>query len=92
MGSPREQMRFERSVPAADNAFEIVLFSYSGVARPIDQLDSHPDQSAQRSRGHCQLSGPRAPFSGLARLERGSRIGEQGLVSLNNQSKKSGRN
>jgi len=27
--------------------------------------------------GHCQLSGPRAPFSGPARLERGSAIGEQ---------------
>ena len=29
-----EQMRFERSVPAADNVFEIVLFSYSGVPVP----------------------------------------------------------
>ena len=28
-------------------------------------------------RRHCQLSGPRAPFSGPARLERGSTIGEQ---------------
>src|SRR6516165_9638488 len=28
-------------------------------------------------RTHCQLSGPRAPFSGPARLERGSTIGEQ---------------
>jgi hypothetical protein len=27
-------MRFERSVPAADNTFEIVLFSYSGVPVP----------------------------------------------------------
>ena len=26
---------------------------------------------------HCQLSGPRAPFSGPARLERGSIIGDQ---------------
>ena len=32
--SPVEQMRFERSVPAADNTFEIVLFSYSGVPVP----------------------------------------------------------
>jgi hypothetical protein len=28
-------------------------------------------------KGHCQLSGPRTPFSGPARLERGSTIGEQ---------------
>jgi hypothetical protein len=28
--------------------------------------------------GHCQLSGPKAPFSCPARLERGSIIGEQG--------------
>jgi len=27
--------------------------------------------------GYCQLSGPRAPFSGPAQLERGSVIGEQ---------------
>ena len=26
--------------------------------------------------GHCQLSGPKAPFSGPARLERGSIIGK----------------
>jgi hypothetical protein len=30
-----------------------------------------------RNRGHCQLNGPRAPFCGAARLERGSTIGEQ---------------
>src|SRR6516162_8284436 len=28
-------------------------------------------------RGHCQLSGPRASFSGPARLERGSKIGKK---------------
>ena len=47
---------------------------------------------ARHAARYCQLSGPRAPFSSLARLEPGSRIGEQGLVNLNNQSKKSGRN
>jgi len=35
-----EQMRFERSVPAADNAFEIVLFSYSGVPVPARNNNS----------------------------------------------------
>jgi len=33
-------MRFERSVPAADNAFEIVLFSYSGVSVPARNNNS----------------------------------------------------
>jgi hypothetical protein len=32
--SALEQMRFERSVPAAEDAFEIVLFSYSRVPVP----------------------------------------------------------
>jgi len=36
--SPLEQMRFERSVPAPDNAFEIVLFSYSGVPVPARNI------------------------------------------------------
>jgi hypothetical protein len=31
----------------------------------------------EAARRHCQLSGPRAPFWGPARLERGSTIGEQ---------------
>jgi hypothetical protein len=31
-------MRFERSVPAADNAFEIILFSYSGVPVPARNI------------------------------------------------------
>jgi hypothetical protein len=35
-----EQMRFERSVPAADNAFEIALFSYSGVPVPARNNNS----------------------------------------------------
>jgi len=35
-----DQMRFERSVPAADNAFEIVLFSYSGVPVPARNNNS----------------------------------------------------
>jgi hypothetical protein len=35
-----EQMRFERSVPAADNTFEIVLFSYSGVSVPARNSNS----------------------------------------------------
>src|SRR6516225_9741075 len=38
--SPLEQMRFERSVRAADNAFEIVLFSYSGVSVPARNNNS----------------------------------------------------
>jgi hypothetical protein len=36
--SSLEQMRFERSVPAADNAFDIVLFSYSGVPVPARNI------------------------------------------------------
>jgi hypothetical protein len=34
-------------------------------------------QHLELAAGHCQLNGPRAPFSGPARLERGSTIGEQ---------------
>src|SRR5262249_41757999 len=33
--------------------------------------------TALPDRRHCQLSGPRAPFCGPARLERGSTTGEQ---------------
>jgi hypothetical protein len=46
MDSPLEQMRFERSVSAADNAFEIVLFSYCGVSC-----------SSQKHRARVQGSG-----------------------------------
>ena len=34
------QMRFERSVPAAENTFEIVLSSYSGVSVPARNNNS----------------------------------------------------
>ena len=41
-----EHMRFERSVPAADNAFEIVLFSYSGV--PVPARNNNSTERDQR--------------------------------------------
>jgi hypothetical protein len=37
---------------------------------------SDEDLTALAADRHCQLSGPRPPFSGLARLARGSIIGE----------------
>jgi hypothetical protein len=40
----------------------------------IETLTHHAYDDHAR---HCQLSGPRAPFSGPARLGRGSMIGEQ---------------
>jgi hypothetical protein len=40
-------------------------------------LDLHVAVLEQPFDGHCQLSGPSAPSSGPARLERGSTIGEQ---------------
>jgi hypothetical protein len=55
-------MRFERSVPAADNAFEIVLFSYSGV--PVPARDNYSTERDQRfesgflQRRVCKLSVP----------------------------------
>jgi hypothetical protein len=40
-----EQLRFERSVRAAGNAFEIVLFSYSGVSVPArNNISTERDQ------------------------------------------------
>ena len=45
-----EQMRFERSVPAADNAFEIVLFSYSGV--PVPARNNNSTERDQRFESH----------------------------------------
>jgi hypothetical protein len=42
-----------------------------------DERVSFLSRGRGASARHCQLSGPRAPFCGPARLERGSTIGEQ---------------
>jgi len=57
----------------------------SSNACPVPRLRSRNDQANAPRAGlveamyrHCQLNGPRAPFCGPARLERGSTIGERG--------------
>src|SRR5262249_47311835 len=53
---------------------EILIGSQFGTSRRSSECAI----SSTHSRApHCQLNGPRAPFGGLARLERGSRIGEK---------------
>ena len=49
--SSLEQTRFERSVPAADNAFEIVLFSYSGGHLTHDETTPLCRARHRRARG-----------------------------------------
>ena len=64
--------------PHRCSVLEWLMWQIGGFGPMPHQLSHFLSVENETDRRHCQLSGPRAPFSGPARLERGSMRGEQG--------------
>jgi cation diffusion facilitator CzcD-associated flavoprotein CzcO len=73
----------------AEYEFDVIIYAtgFDAITGSFDRIDIRGvdgvslkekwKDGPQTFLGHCQLSGPKAPFSGPARLGRGSIIGEQ---------------